>query len=1145
MDKVINKIKETFNKIIKNENVQAFGFIFLVCLVIFSIRAIGNDFTLPMTGDYALQTYAFYSQGYHIFWDFIKTGEYPLFDFSNYLGANYLGTQSFYYVFSPLFYLLCLCPEPLLYQGIFFHLVFKFALGGFFMYLLLKKYFHVSYKISILGGIIYAMSGWALYYLWFHFGDVMAFFPLFIMGIERVLKERKGGLLTAATALCALANYFFIVNFIIFGVFYAIYRWIYIYGINKKRGYSASERYGVLFQGIIHVLCGVLIAGVCLFPSLHVATSTNRNQTSSTYVLQLLAAFFENPERVDNKLVLGEFKTVKDFFSLENLKSLFSTMFVWEDRKIGTMEIAKDVNIGYLLHNWIFMNTNCWDTMLFDNASLDNSIGGMFITTPLTMLLIPSIINVFKSKRPWAIFGVILCLTLPFFPITAHAAFAFTSLYGRWQIWIVMIGIIFIIPTLDNFEKVDKRFVTVNLLFNYLLAAIVYVIASNNEKFPTTYPINIFGLEIPGLILLSIAELLIMAIVWFVYRYKKFTPDLVKKIMCCIVIIEIGISCVVTVEHKGYYDWDTYYLSQPEYQELTKVVEDIKAENPEEFYRIMNTEATRSTMNMPAALNYSGASSFNSTYAFSLDEFKNRSRMAYGGGWTMGNHEKRYWLDQYISTKYYIIDKKDPNNDNALYSGDNTQIFDGRTSMEENQQEYRLNLSWNYQLIKEYEHYDVYENTKYNGIGYVVDTYYPSSSVGSSKLPTFYEELYSSAAIIESENVEDFRKIESDVKETTRYVTTYKEFKQSKWDLYFSPREDMSRHLTGNNERQTYKLEGSSFDKDEISSYLPENSQFLHERWVDKKYFGDQLILKLKEGTSPLASEATDANLCYINVYFKLGPKVLISFYNGDTLVTQDAHSHSNSSLNAENYEWKLQRGFYLDQPVDKIVIEFVDDTPYEKLFNGNSVRNINITYSYQKDIEEMQSKIDSTIFKNVKYTNNKFTFDGQSEQKLLAVTSIPFDEGWTLKANGKEKEIFLVNGGFVGFITEVGETNYELSYFTPNLKLGLTSSFVGLLMWVALAFIYGRSKIDILKCEEQMASGIIIDKKRVKEKFQSKYQNKNKEKINALLKEKTSYDEETINKTAECISNVINSQTIETNNVNEDDEQIEINIVD
>ena len=390
--------------------------------------------------------------------------------------------------------------------------------------------------------------------------------------------------------------------------------------------------------------------------------------------------------------------------------------------------------------------------------------------------------------------------------------------------------------------------------------------------------------------------------------------------------------------------------------------------------------------------------------------------------------------------------------------------------MKEEQQDYRLNLSWNYEKVKEYEYYDVYENKKYNGIGYVVDTYIPSTSVGSGRLPTFYEELYSSMAIIEEENLENITSKETDLNQSTKYTQTYKEFKQSKWDLYFSPREDMSKHITGNNERQEYLLEKTSFSESEISKYLPENSQFLHERWVDKKYFGDQLILKLKEGTTPLANNATDENICYINMYFKLGPKVLISFYNGDTLVTQDAHSHSNSSLNAENYEWKLQRGFYLNQPVDKIVIEFIDDTPYEKLFSGGSVRSINITYAYQEDIEQMQAKVDETKFKNVKYTNNKFTFDVASEGRYLAVTSIPYDEGWTLKVNGKEKEIFLVNGGFVGFITDVGETTCELSYFTPNLKIGIASSLAGLLLWIALAFIYKNTKIDILKCETQLA---------------------------------------------------------------------------
>ena len=101
-------------------------------------------------------------------------------------------------------------------------MVFKYALGGFFMYVLLRRYFHVSFKMSWVGGFIYALSGWSLFYLWFHFGDAMAFFPLFIIGIERLLKERKGGLLAVSTFLCGMANYFFFINF---------FRKLYIYFI--------------------------------------------------------------------------------------------------------------------------------------------------------------------------------------------------------------------------------------------------------------------------------------------------------------------------------------------------------------------------------------------------------------------------------------------------------------------------------------------------------------------------------------------------------------------------------------------------------------------------------------------------------------------------------------------------------------------------------------------------------------------------------------------------------------------------------------------------------------------------------------------------------------------------------------------------
>ena len=130
------------------------------------------------------------------------------------------------------------------------------------------------------------------------------------------------------------------------------------------------------------------------------------------------------------------------------------------------------------------MNTSCWDNVMFDNVALDNTLGGFFITTPLTMLLVPSIYNVIKSKRPWAIFGVIVCLLLPFIPFTYHAAFAFTGLYGRWQFWIVILGIIFIIPTLDKYENVDRRFVTINLILNYTFALIAFILSKKSGHLP-------------------------------------------------------------------------------------------------------------------------------------------------------------------------------------------------------------------------------------------------------------------------------------------------------------------------------------------------------------------------------------------------------------------------------------------------------------------------------------------------------------------------------------------------------------------------------------------------------------------------------------------------------------------------------------
>ena len=128
---------------------------------------------------------------------------------------------------------------------------------------------------------------------------------------------------------------------------------------------------------------------------------------------------------------------------------------------------------------------------------------------------------------------------------------------------------------------------------------------------------------------------------------------------------------------------------------------------------------------------------------------------------------------------------------------------------------------------------------------------------------------------------------------------------------------------------------------------------------------------------------------------------------------------------------------------------------------------------------------------------NNKFTFKGNHSESKIAVTNIPFDPGWSLKINGKDADIFKVNGGFVGFITPTGEVSYELKYFTPKLKTGLISTGVGLIMFIALFFVYRRKKSDILALENATMLPILND---MEEKEKAYFKSVN-DKVNDLFK--------------------------------------------
>lgn len=174
------------------------------------------------------------------------------------LGVNFIGAFSFYTLGSPFFWLTLLFPE-----GAFPYLVgwlylLKYVAAAVFAFLWLKR--HVKDPVfAVAGALLYAFSGFShINLMYYHFHEVIAFFPLLLYAMDRLVLEKKRGWFALTAALCALTNYFFFFGEAIFLIlyFFLFYRFA-----SKKDG--ATAFFAVLFEGIL----GALASAVLLLPS--------------------------------------------------------------------------------------------------------------------------------------------------------------------------------------------------------------------------------------------------------------------------------------------------------------------------------------------------------------------------------------------------------------------------------------------------------------------------------------------------------------------------------------------------------------------------------------------------------------------------------------------------------------------------------------------------------------------------------------------------------------------------------------------------------------------------------------------------------------------------------------------------------------
>lgn len=205
-------------------------------------------------GDFNVQQIPFYQQCHravrdgNIFWSWTTD-----------LGANFIGSYSFYLLGSPFFWLTIPFPNwmvPYLMGPL---LILKFACAAFTAYCYIRRFTRTP-QAARLGGLLYAFSGFSVYNIFFnHFHEAIIVFPLLLLSLELLITENRRFVFALTVALSAVINYFFFFGMVVFTVIYFFVR-LFSGAIRVK----ISRFFVLAFEAVL----GLCLAAFLLMPSI-------------------------------------------------------------------------------------------------------------------------------------------------------------------------------------------------------------------------------------------------------------------------------------------------------------------------------------------------------------------------------------------------------------------------------------------------------------------------------------------------------------------------------------------------------------------------------------------------------------------------------------------------------------------------------------------------------------------------------------------------------------------------------------------------------------------------------------------------------------------------------------------------------------
>ncbi len=137
------------------------------------------------------------------------------------LGSSFINAFSFYDLGSPFIWLSLLAPQGTFPYLAGFLCILKYMTAAVTAYLYLRVFIK-NPQWAVIGALLYAFSGYQTTNLeFFHFHDVVAFFPLLLLGLELSMQDKNyRPLFIFGVFVNCLLNYFFFVGQVIFLVIY-------------------------------------------------------------------------------------------------------------------------------------------------------------------------------------------------------------------------------------------------------------------------------------------------------------------------------------------------------------------------------------------------------------------------------------------------------------------------------------------------------------------------------------------------------------------------------------------------------------------------------------------------------------------------------------------------------------------------------------------------------------------------------------------------------------------------------------------------------------------------------------------------------------------------------------------------------------